>query len=136
MSQDAYSPLTGHWGVEGIWDVLAVGLAITALALLLSALTRSRRERWMALVTALVVVPAYSGIQWLGGVQVEGPGDDGVDCLMSGPVDAGSACGATYLGRYAALMVPLTLVLVTLLCLVLLQVHGRIQRHRRGPTHE
>lgn len=125
MSQDAYSPVTGRWGVEGIWDVAFVGLAIAGLALLVLVLARTRRERVVALLAALILVPAYFGIGWLGGVQINGPDGDSVDCLMRGPIDAGSACGAAYLGRYAVLMAPLTLLLIALACLVALQVRRR-----------
>ncbi len=134
MSQDAYSPLTGRWGVEGIWDVVFVGLAIAGLALLVLILARTRRERVVALVAALILIPSYFGVGWLGGVQIEGPDGDSMDCLMRGPVDAGSACGATYLGRYAALMIPLTLILVALAWLVVLQVRRRVRHHLPTPA--
>ena len=128
MSVDAYSPITGRWGVEGIWDVAFVGLAIVALAVLAGVLGRSRRERLLALIGALAVIPAYLGIGWLGGVQIEGPGGDQVDCLMRGKVDFGTDCGAAYLGRYAALMVPLMLLLIALLLATALNVRGRLRR--------
>ena len=129
MSQDPYSPVTGRWGVEGFWDVVFVGLAIAGLALLVLILARTRREREVALLAALVLIPAFLGIGWLGGVQVDGPNGNIVDCLMRGRIDGGSACGAAYLGRYAALMIPLTLILVALVCLAVRQVRRR-DRHR------
>jgi len=128
MSQDAYSPVTGRWGVEGIWDVAFVGLAIAGLALVVLILSRSRRERGVALLAALALIPAYVGIGWLGGVQIEGPAGDSIGCLMRGPVEAGSPCGAAYLARYVALMVPLTLLLIALASLVLVQVRDRYRR--------
>lgn len=116
--------------MEGVWDVVALGLAVALLALLVLILARTRRDRLIAVVAAALLVPGYFGVGWLGGVQIDGPGGDSIDCMMRGPVDAGSACGAAYLGRYAALVIPLTLVVATLAFLAVLNVRGHIRNRR------
>lgn len=130
MSQDAYSPISGRWGVAGIWDVVALGLAVAVLVLMVLVLARTRRDRLIAVIAAALLVPAYFGIGWLAAVQIEGPDGDSIDCLMRGPVDVGSPCGAAYLDRYAALVIPLTLLLIALACLVVVNVRSLIRNHR------
>lgn len=120
--------------MEGLWDVVSVGLAIGGLALLVLLLARTLWERLVALVAVLILIPAYFGIVWLGNVQIRAPDGDMGYCLMRGPVDPGTSCGAAYLGRYAALMVPLTLLLVALLWVLVRQVRGRIRRRLPSPA--
>ena len=127
MSQDAYSPITGRWGIEGIWDVTFVGLGIAGLALLILILASSRGERVLALVAALMLLPAYFGIGWLGAVQVTDRHGDAIDCLMQGPVDTGTDCGAAYVARYAALTPPMALLLVALVLVAAFQVRARFR---------
>ena len=115
--------------------MLFVGLAVAALGMLLMMLAVRRRERLVGALAALTLLPTLFGTKWLGEVHVVGRGQERVDCLIQGPVNAGSDCGAAYLDRYALLMAPLMLGLVAILCLIVFQVHARVvQRPSRIPV--
>ncbi len=126
MTQDAYSPLTGRWGVEGIWDV-AIGSAMVALlGVLVLALATSRWHRVLGAAAILMLVPNYVGFLWLGGVQVS-RGSLAVDCLLQGPVDYGTRCGAEYLHRYVMTAVPVAVQMLAFACLLVFVVRSRLE---------
>jgi hypothetical protein len=108
--------------------VLFVGLTVAALGMLVLMLAVRRRERLVGALAALTLLPTLFATKWLGEVHVVGRGQQRVDCLIQGPVNARSDCGAAYLDRYALLMVPLTLGLVAILCFMVFQVHARVVR--------
>lgn len=127
MSQDAYSPLLGRWGVEGFWDIVLIGLAVVIVALGVFIAARSRRERSLASVGAVAAVAASFGVRWVNDVRVDLPGGRSTYCALSGQVDGASDCGGEYLWRYSAVMVPMTLVLALLLLVLAGQVRRRLQ---------
>lgn len=128
--QDTYSPITGHWGIAGAWDVVFVGLAVGVLALLALVVATTRRGRLMAFLALLALIPAAWGAQVLGDVRVGGPDGKRFYCVGGGPLDLGDSCGWAYLERYVMVMAPLALLLLLLASYVVLQVRARVAGRR------
>lgn len=126
MSVDAYSPITGRWGIEGVWDVAFVGLTIAALGVLVMVLATRHRDRFVGLLGVLTLPPTLMGAKWLGDLGVLGRDQTRLDCLLQGPVNASSDCGAAYLDRYTLLMTPVTLWLIALSGLAVFVVRARL----------
>jgi hypothetical protein len=114
MTQDAYSPITGSWGVEGMWVLIVGGLTVAMVGLLVMCLTTARWHRLVGTAALLMAIPAYVVAMRLGDVRVLGTGGKSIGCHLRGPVDYQTECGSAYLDRYLLGAVPLLLEAVAL----------------------
>lgn len=130
MSSDAYSPLTGAWGVEGIWDLYFGGLAVATLGLALLCVGTTRRSRIAGVVGILAVGPTYAAVRWLSEVSIATPADPQTYCLLRGPVDAGTECGSAYLTRYWSAAFPIAVALCLQLAFLIVQTRIRLAKRR------